>query len=174
MTAAPRLILASGSVVRAKMLGDAGLTFETDPARIDEASVKASLGREKAGGGEIADTLAELKAVTVSRRHPGAFVLGADQVLEFEGRLFDKPADVAGARGQVGHRGPGPLGIEVDDVDVGALGREPPGGGGADAPGAARDDRHLPLEEHARTVALDSRAAAVVVFLLFQLVSDYF
>lgn len=93
MADAARLVLASASAARAKMLSDAGLAFETDPARIDEAAVKDSLKAEKAGGGQLADTLAELKATAVARRHPGALVLGADQVLEFKNRLFDKPAD---------------------------------------------------------------------------------
>ena len=49
----------------------------------------------------MAETLARLKAERVQHRHPGRIVIGADQVLECEGRLFDKPADAATARRQL-------------------------------------------------------------------------
>ena len=53
------------------------------------------------GAGEVAEALAELKAQRVTRRHPGALVIGADQMLECEGTWFDKPADRAAARAQL-------------------------------------------------------------------------
>ena len=46
----------------------------------------------------VAEALAELKALRVSQRHPGALVIGADQMLDCDGVWFDKPADLAAAR----------------------------------------------------------------------------
>lgn len=83
------------------MLRAAGVAVEIDPARIDESEIKRSLGAENATAAAIAETLAELKAVAVSRRHPGRLVLGADQMLDCEGLRFDKPADRAAARDQL-------------------------------------------------------------------------
>lgn len=87
------LVLASASSARAAMLRNAGVEVETDPARIDEATVKAGLLAEAAPPRDIADTLAELKALRISARHPRSLVLGADQVLVHQGTIFDKPAD---------------------------------------------------------------------------------
>lgn len=88
------LVLASSSEARARLLRAAGLDFAVEPARIDEEEVKRALLGEGAAPVEIAETLAELKATTVSRRRPAALVVGVDQVLSCEGRLFDKPADL--------------------------------------------------------------------------------
>lgn len=95
------LVLASASAARAAMLRAAGVPIEIDAARIDEVEIKRSLEAEAAGSAAIAETLAELKAIAVSRRHPGALVLGADQVLDCDGERFDKPADFAAARAQL-------------------------------------------------------------------------
>lgn len=95
------LILASASRTRAALLREAGVRFEIAAARIDEEEVKLALLAERAGGNAVAETLAELKAMNVSRRHPGRLVLGADQVLECDGRLFDKPRDRGEARTQL-------------------------------------------------------------------------
>lgn len=94
---APSLVLASASPTRRRLLAEAGLVFEALPAAVDEAEVKASLAGEGATAAQAAETLAELKALSVSRRRPGALVIGADQLLECEGRWFDKPADRAAA-----------------------------------------------------------------------------
>ncbi|MDK3017853.1 Maf family protein [Pseudodonghicola flavimaris] len=85
------LILASSSQIRARLLQNAGVAVEIRPARVDEETVKAALLAETAPPRDIADTLAELKARKVSEKHPGALVLGCDQVLEFDGRLLSKP-----------------------------------------------------------------------------------
>lgn len=53
--------------------------------------IRAALEAEGARPRDIADTLAEMKALKVSTRNPGALVLGADQVLELDGRIFGKP-----------------------------------------------------------------------------------
>jgi septum formation protein len=96
------LVLASASETRAAMLRAAGVAIEIAPARVDEDAVKAALDAEGARPAHVAETLAEMKALRVSARAPGRLVLGADQVLEFEGRRFDKPADMESARRQLG------------------------------------------------------------------------
>jgi septum formation protein len=93
-----RLILASASVVRARLLASAGIAFDIVPARVDEDAVKESLLAQKTPFRGIADALAELKAVRVSGSHPGALVLGADQVLVFENTLVSKSAGIPEAR----------------------------------------------------------------------------
>jgi nucleoside triphosphate pyrophosphatase len=98
--AAP-LILASASPSRRQLLSNAGLRFAVEPSGIDEEEVTLSLKGEKAGAQDIATTLAEMKAVRVSSRHPQALVIGADSTLACEGRLFDKPATLADARRQI-------------------------------------------------------------------------
>ncbi len=95
------LILASGSPTRAGMLAAAGVAVEVVPPRIDEAEVKAALLAEQAPPRDVADALAELKAMRVSRRRPGAYVIGADQVLALDGDLLDKPRDLDEARRQL-------------------------------------------------------------------------
>ena len=96
-TEAPEVVLASASRSRLELLRHAGLQLRAEPARVDEAEVKASLRAEQADALATAETLAELKATKVSQRMPGALVIGADQILECEGRWFDKPPDRARA-----------------------------------------------------------------------------
>ncbi|WP_340109824.1 Maf family protein [Pikeienuella sp. HZG-20] len=92
------LILASGSPTRAAMLRRAGVMVEIAPARVDEAETKLSLRAAGVSPRDQADSLAEMKAVRVSTRHPGALVIGADQVLDLAGEALDKPESVAAAR----------------------------------------------------------------------------
>jgi septum formation protein len=87
------LILASASKTRAAMLQNAGLRVVCDPAHVDEDAVKESLKAEGATAAIVAESLAELKALKVSRRHPGRLVVGADQTLDLGGVWFDKPVD---------------------------------------------------------------------------------
>jgi septum formation protein len=93
-----RLILASGSAIRASLLRAAGLSFEVEKPRIDEDSLRESLLAEGASPHDIADALAEHKALRVSNRAPDALVLGCDQILECEGAIFAKPATPDEAR----------------------------------------------------------------------------
>lgn len=95
------LILASISHSRRTMLASAGVSFSAEAPGVDEDAVKDSLKAENATPGAIAETLAELKARKVSLRHPDAFVIGADQVLDCDGAMYDKPPDVAAARRQL-------------------------------------------------------------------------
>ena len=80
------------------MLRDAGVAFVVDSASVDEHRVRESLREECADTAAATIALAELKAAQVSARHPGAVVIGADQILDCDGRWFDKPADAAQAR----------------------------------------------------------------------------
>ena len=89
----PRLVLASASRTRRGMLANAGVEVECDAADLDEGAVKDEMRARGAPVAEIAARLAMLKAELVSRRHPGAIVIGADSMIECEGRHFDKPAD---------------------------------------------------------------------------------
>lgn len=93
-----RLILASASEVRARVLNGAGVDFDIRPAHVDEDAVKDSLLAAKAPLRDVADALAELKALRVSASRPDALVLGADQVLAFEGELVNKCASLDEAR----------------------------------------------------------------------------
>lgn len=91
------LILASGSAARRRMLEDAGLVFTAQSPRVDEEAAKASLRAQGLKPRDQADTLAELKALSVSRGSPD-YVIGADQMLAIEGEVLDKPRDIAEAR----------------------------------------------------------------------------
>jgi septum formation protein len=85
------ITLASGSVARREMLAAAGVAFEVAPASVDEESVMAALAAEGAPAAKVADALAELKAVKVSRQRPG-LVMGADSVVTApDGTLLAKP-----------------------------------------------------------------------------------
>ncbi len=91
------IVLASASAIRMQLLTAAGVPFVAEPARVDETTIKDALLAEGVSPRDIADALAEAKAVRVSRRTAG-LVIGADQTLEFDGRLFDKAETVDEAR----------------------------------------------------------------------------
>ncbi|MGM4894845.1 Maf family protein [Tardiphaga sp. 839_C3_N1_4] len=84
------LILASQSLARRELLANAGITFDAMPADIDERGIQQKSGLKAPG--EIAALLAERKAAFISLRHPGRYVLGADQTLALGDRMFSKPA----------------------------------------------------------------------------------
>lgn len=92
------ITLASGSSVRAKLLAAAGVSFSVQPARIDEGAIVAALKAEEAKPQEIADTLAEYKARQVAGKMGSGLVIGADQVLVCNGKLYEKPKNLAEAR----------------------------------------------------------------------------
>ncbi len=95
------VVLASASALRLTLLQAAGVPVIADAAAIDETEVKASLRSAHAAAATIAETLAELKALRVSRRHPGRLVVGSDQVLECDDVIFNKPTDLSEARRQL-------------------------------------------------------------------------
>ena len=95
------LILASASEIRQTLLAGAGLRFDVIPARVDEGAMRDSMLAQGASPRDIADALAELKAVKVSQKFPAALVIGCDQVLSLEGRILSKPEDCTEAREQL-------------------------------------------------------------------------
>lgn len=95
------LVLASASPSRRAMLEAAGLACLVDPPAVDEDSIKQAMRADGAGPADVAEALAEMKAKQVSRRHPNAMVIGADQMLECGTIWFDKPADRDHARGHL-------------------------------------------------------------------------
>ena len=93
------LILASQSRARQALLTNAGINFEAVTAEIDERAVQQASGLSAAG--EIASLLAREKALSVSARLSGKFVIGADQTLALGDRLFSKPTGRAQAAEQL-------------------------------------------------------------------------
>ena len=85
------VILASGSEIRAQMLRQAGVDFDVQVARVDEQMIREALVADGALPRDIADALAESKARKVAQKSYNAFVIGCDQVLEFNGNLLSKP-----------------------------------------------------------------------------------
>lgn len=83
------LVLASQSASRRTMLTEAGVSFTTRPADVDERAIEAEM--TSAAPGEIALALARAKALAVARNEPEAWVLGSDSLVTVEGRRFDKP-----------------------------------------------------------------------------------
>lgn len=90
------LVLASGSQSRKALLTAAGVPFIADPADLDEDALMAQLTGASAEA--VAQSLAEQKALTVSRRHPGQLVLGGDSVIAFAGEFLSKCATLDEAR----------------------------------------------------------------------------
>ncbi len=95
------LVLASGSKIRAELLNNAGLTIDVDPADVDERAVEAPLLEADFPPEDLASVLAEAKAKDVSARRDGDLVIGADQILAFEGKRRTKPEDMEAARRQL-------------------------------------------------------------------------
>ena len=93
------LILASQSRARQMLLADAGLTFETVPAEIDERAIQQASGLSAPA--DIAALLAREKSLFVSTRRSGRYVIGADQTLALGTRLLSKPASRAQAGEQL-------------------------------------------------------------------------
>ena len=95
------LLLASQSSARRDMLQNAGVDVISLPARVDEVAIKAALLAEGAPPRDIADFLAEMKARRVAGKYPDRVVLGADQILVFNDKVFDKPTSICEARTQL-------------------------------------------------------------------------
>lgn len=91
------VILASKSAARAQVLSAAGVTFETVGAGVDETAAKQALLAKGASPRDVAEALAGLKAVKASQGREG-LVIGADQTLDLDGRLFDKADTMEEAR----------------------------------------------------------------------------
>jgi septum formation protein len=96
-----RIILASTSQIRSKLLDGAGVSHDVVASRIDEDSVKKALEAEDAPPRDIADTLAEMKARKIAEKGQGGLVIGCDQVLSLKGEVLSKPKTIEDARGQL-------------------------------------------------------------------------
>ena len=88
-----KIILASKSAVRKKILEENQIKCIVEHSNIDEDSVKESLLKEKATPEIISKNLAELKANKVSQKRNGDLVLGADSVINLKGKIISKPTD---------------------------------------------------------------------------------
>ena len=86
-----RIILASKSKVRKEILDRNNITNTVEPSNVDEDIIKSSLLSEKASPEIISKNLAEIKANKISIKHPDKLVLGADSVIDLEGKLISKP-----------------------------------------------------------------------------------
>ena len=94
------LILASGSAIRRAILSSAGLSYEIIRPDVDEAVVKASGLARGDSLQTIAADLADAKALAIDAP-ADALVIGSDQILEFKGEGFDKPASMSEARARL-------------------------------------------------------------------------
>ena len=88
-----KIILASKSKVRKQILDDNNISTEVQNSNLDEDIVKESLIKEKASPELISKNLAELKANKVSQKRTGEIVLGADSVIDLNGKLISKPTN---------------------------------------------------------------------------------
>ena len=85
------IILASKSKVRKDILSTNEIHCRVVPSNVDEDSVKISLTRDKASPEIISKNLAELKANKVSAKFPNELVIGADSVIDLNGKIISKP-----------------------------------------------------------------------------------
>ena len=88
-----KIILASKSGVRKKILNQNNIICEVIPANVDEDSIKESMLEEKVTPKIISQNLAEVKANKVSQKKPEEIVLGADSVIDLDGELISKPTN---------------------------------------------------------------------------------
>ena len=101
------LILASASKIRAKMLTDVGLAFSQYPVNVDEESIRTSSVKSDIPPSEIAVILAEMKAASASQHFmanqatSASYILGCDQILVCENRIYNKPKDFVSAKSQL-------------------------------------------------------------------------
>jgi len=94
-----KIILASQSQARIQLLKQAGLMFEILPAGADEVELKRKHSKQSAP--DLAQLLATEKALSISRDQPSEYILGADQTLSCNGKIFNKPNSMAEASEQL-------------------------------------------------------------------------
>jgi len=95
------VILASTSTARRSLLAAAGLSHTALSPGVDETAAKIALLADGASPAQVAEALARQKAIAISRLHPEAFVIGADQTLDLDGQLFDKAETPSAARARL-------------------------------------------------------------------------
>jgi septum formation protein len=88
----PKIILASKSKVRKDILNNSNIECSVEPANIDEDFIKDSLIKERASPEIISKNLAELKANKISKKKNGEIVIGADSVIDLNGKIISKPS----------------------------------------------------------------------------------
>ncbi len=93
-----KIILASGSAARQKMLRNAGIKFDIIPADIDEEKILKEMESEGSCSTNTSLHLAEKKAFSVAKKNPDAFVIGCDQVLSIEDKIYSKVENKEEAR----------------------------------------------------------------------------
>ncbi len=87
-----KVILASKSKVRKDILNNNNIQCLVEPANIDEDAIKSSLIKEGAFPEAISKNLAELKANKISKKQNGEIVIGADSVIDLDGKIISKPS----------------------------------------------------------------------------------
>ena len=87
------IILASKSKVRKDILNSNDINCEVVPSNVDEDSIKMSLIKENATPEIISKNLAEIKANKVSTKFVNKLVIGADSVIDLEGKVISKPVN---------------------------------------------------------------------------------
>ncbi|HWV21093.1 MAG TPA: Maf family protein [Devosia sp.] len=97
------LILASASPTRKSLMEKASFSFSVVPASVDERALEAEALAAGADGRDLAGLLARAKAEAVSKRHPNAYVIGADQTLALGTQLLHKPVSREDAARQLDH-----------------------------------------------------------------------
>lgn len=95
------LILASSSFARKALLTQAGMSFQTSPAAIDEEMIRGAALAEGASADEIAVLLAEMKGEKCAANHPNDMIIASDQLLVCEGQLYGKPKSLNEAKTQL-------------------------------------------------------------------------
>ncbi len=93
-----KIVLASASVHRADLMSRAGIKFEVRPAEIDERAAEAPFANTGSIPADVARVLAEIKAVDVSGKEPGALVIGCDQILSLDDQILHKAKTMEEAR----------------------------------------------------------------------------
>lgn len=96
-----RLILASASFARKALLTQAGISFHTAPAAIDEEMIRSAALAEGASADEIAVLLAEMKGEKCAANHPDDMIIASDQLLVCEGQIYGKPTSLTAAKKQL-------------------------------------------------------------------------
>ena len=92
-----KIILASKSKVRKKILEENGISCSVEPANVDEDLVKEGLLKKRMSSEIVSKNLAELKANKISKKKNGELVLGADSIIDLNGILISKPSNRAEA-----------------------------------------------------------------------------
>lgn len=99
MMTRPRVILASTSAIRRKILDGAGIDYQAMRPDADEEALKRALVAQGLTAGALGLALAKAKASSITA--PGALVIGADQIMEIDGEIFDKPRSMGEAAGRL-------------------------------------------------------------------------